>query len=198
MNRESDEGLRAGEIERRCAAARERLERRAGVDAAPVVHFRRPVERPFTADERDRVTILFGGLTVKHERLIEAAFEACGYPARALPQPDLAACHVGKQYCNNGVCNPAYFTIGSLVRYLQQLESEGLTRQEILDRYVFFTAGSCGPCRFGMYEAEYRLALRNAGFEGFRVLLFQQEQGMISGLHKTFKVNSSIWVRSPL
>jgi predicted nucleotide-binding protein (sugar kinase/HSP70/actin superfamily) len=29
-----------------------------------------------------------------------------------------------------------------------------------------------------MYEAEYRLALRNAGFEGFRVLLFQQEQGV--------------------
>src|SRR3712207_7985347 len=46
-----------------------------------------------------------------------------------------------------------------------------LTKQEIIDRYVFFTAGACGPCRFGMYEAEYRLALRNAGFDGFRVLL---------------------------
>jgi len=43
---------------------------------------------------------------------------------------------------------------------------------------VFFTAGACGPCRFGMYEAEYRLALRNAGFDGFRVLLFQQSGEM--------------------
>jgi predicted nucleotide-binding protein (sugar kinase/HSP70/actin superfamily) len=29
-----------------------------------------------------------------------------------------------------------------------------------------------------MYEAEYRLALRNAGFDGFRVLLFQQSGGL--------------------
>ena len=158
--------------------ARRRLELRARLRAEPVIHFRRPVERPFTALERDRVTILFGGLSTKHERLIEAAFASSGYTARALPQPDLAACHVGRQYCDNGLCNPAYFTIGSLVGYLQQLEAGGLTRQEILTRYVFFTAGSCGPCRFGMYEAQYRLALRHAGFEGFRVLLFQQDDGV--------------------
>ena len=178
MIRESDERLRAIEIERRLAAARERLERKARAGAAPIVHFRRPVERPFTASERDRVTILFGGLTARHERLIQAVFTSVGYPSLPLPEADLAACHIGKQYCNNGVCNPAYFTIGALVRFLQQLESEGMTRQEIIDRYVFFTAGSCGPCRFGMYEAEYRLALRNAGFDGFRVLLFRQEQGV--------------------
>ncbi len=178
MIRESADRLRATDIARRCAAARERLERKAHAGAPPIVHFRRPEERPFTASERDRVTILFGGLTAKHEQLIQAVFESAGYPSRPLPEADLAACHVGKQYCNNGVCNPAYFTIGALVRFLQHLESEGLTRQEIIDRYVFFTAGSCGPCRFGMYEAEYRLALRNAGFEGFRVLLFQQEQGV--------------------
>jgi predicted nucleotide-binding protein (sugar kinase/HSP70/actin superfamily) len=175
---EDDRRLRADEIERRCAAARVRLEGRAGIGTAPVVHFRRPVERPFTAQERDRVTILFGGLTAKHERLIQAAFAACGYVAIPVPEADLAACHVGKQYCNNGVCNPAYFTIGTLIKYLQELEASGLTRQQIIDGYVFFTAGSCGPCRFGMYEAEYRLALRNAGFDGFRVLLFQQDDGM--------------------
>jgi predicted nucleotide-binding protein (sugar kinase/HSP70/actin superfamily) len=64
------------------------------------------------------------------------------------------------------------------VRFLQSLEDNGLSRQEIVDNYVFFTAGSCGPCRFGMYEAEYRLALRNSGFDGFRVLLFQQSGGL--------------------
>src|SRR5437868_7020347 len=50
--------------------------------------------------------------------------------------------------------------------------------QEILDNYVFFTAGSCGPCRFGMYEAEYRFARQNAGFDGFRVLLFKDSDGI--------------------
>ena len=45
-------------------------------------------------------------------------------------------------------------------------------------RYVFLTAGACGPCRFGMYATEYRKALRDAGFDGFRVLLFQQKGGL--------------------
>ena len=47
-----------------------------------------------------------------------------------------------------------------------------------MKRYVFLTAGACGPCRFGMYATEYRKALRDAGFEGFRVMLFQQTGGL--------------------
>jgi hypothetical protein len=41
-------------------------------------HFRRPVERPFAVQERDHVTILFVGLMWKHERFIQAAFQASG------------------------------------------------------------------------------------------------------------------------
>jgi predicted nucleotide-binding protein (sugar kinase/HSP70/actin superfamily) len=164
-------------VRERVEEAERRLRERAGLDA-PVDHFRRPAERPFTASERGRVTILFGGLTPAHETLIQAVFQSCGHLAEPLPQPDLDACLVGRQYGNNGVCNPAYFTVGNLVKYLQGLEAGGLTRQEIVDRYVFFTAGGCGPCRYGMYEDEYRLALRNAGFDGFRVLLFGQTDGI--------------------
>jgi predicted nucleotide-binding protein (sugar kinase/HSP70/actin superfamily) len=68
--------------------------------------------------------------------------------------------------------------VGNLIRYLQDLEAKGMTRREIIDHYVYFTAGACGPCRFGMYESEYRLALRNAGFNGFRVLILQQAGGL--------------------
>jgi predicted nucleotide-binding protein (sugar kinase/HSP70/actin superfamily) len=146
--------------------------------APGVVHFRRPVERPFLAGERGHVTVLFGGLTAAHDRLIQSVFESCGYRAEALPQADLEACHLGRQFCNNGLCNPAYFTVGTLLRHLRQLEASGLTRAEIVERHVFFTASSCGPCRFGMYESEYRLALRNAGFDGFRVLVVQQDHGL--------------------
>ena len=177
-NADDQRGVAEDAIERRRADARRRLESRAALGTEPVAQYRRPPERPFSASERDRVTILFGGLTTKHERLIQAVFESCGYSAQPLPQPDLAACHIGKRSCDNGICNPAYFTIGSLIRYLQQLELSGLSRPEIADRYVFFTAGNCGPCRFGMYEAQYRLALRNAGFDGFRVLLFRQDDGV--------------------
>ena len=166
------------EIARRVGAARERLTRRAALAPDRPSQYHRPVERPFTAEERDSVTILIGGLTARHEQLIQSALEAAGYKCLPLPQPDLAACRVGKQFGNNGVCNPAYFTVGNLVSWLLQREAEGVSRQELLDRYVFFTAGGCGPCRFGTYEAEYRLALRNAGFDGFRVMTFRQDHGL--------------------
>ena len=144
-------------------------------------HYHRPVERPFTATERETTTILFGGLTGAHDRLIEAVFHACGYRCRRLPTPDLAAFHLGREYCNTGQCNPTYFTIGCLLGTLLEFEAQGYPRQQIIDQFVFFTAGSCGPCRFGMYESEYRLALHNAGFDGFRVMLFQQDDGIAAG-----------------
>jgi predicted nucleotide-binding protein (sugar kinase/HSP70/actin superfamily) len=164
------------EIKERLEAERTRLRKIAGLDQPP--HFHRPVERAFTAGERNRVTILFGGFTWKHEDLIRAVFQGCGYRCEKLPVPDVPAFQIGKEFGNNGQCNPTYFTVGNLVQYLQFLEKEGLSRQQILDNYVFFTAGSCGPCRFGMYEAEYRFALKNAGFDGFRVLLFKDSDGI--------------------
>jgi predicted nucleotide-binding protein (sugar kinase/HSP70/actin superfamily) len=143
-----------------------------------IQHFKRPKERSFTAAERGKVTILIGGLTWKHEKMLQAVFQGSGYKCEALRTPDVPAFQAGKEYGNNGQCNPTYFTVGNLVRHLQDLENRGMSRQEICDSYVFFTAGSCGPCRFGMYEAEYRFALQNAGFEDFRVLLFQQQEGI--------------------
>jgi predicted nucleotide-binding protein (sugar kinase/HSP70/actin superfamily) len=163
-------------IRRQVAAERTRLRRQAGL--LEPQHFRRPVERPFLAQERENVTILFGGLTSKHEALIQAVFQGNGYRCERLPTPNAAACQLGKEYGNNGQCNPSYFTLGSLIQFLQSLRAGGMSRQDIIDNYVFFTAGSCGPCRFGMYEAEYRYALQNAGFDGFRVLIFQQAAGM--------------------
>lgn len=141
-------------------------------------HYKAPVQHAFTSAQRAHTTVLFGGLTWNHERLIKGAWEGLGYKCDVLPCPDVEAFQLGKEYGNNGQCNPTYFTVGNLVQYLQGLEAKGLSRQEIKDKYVYITAGACGPCRFGMYEAEYRLALRNSGFEGFRVLLFQQGGGL--------------------
>jgi predicted nucleotide-binding protein (sugar kinase/HSP70/actin superfamily) len=166
------------ELTRRLAAERARLSNQLNLKDSRHNHFRRPVERPFTAEERGKVTILFGGLTWKHERLIQAVFKGCGYRCEIVPVPNVAAFQLGKEYGNNGQCNPTYFTVGNLVQHLQSLEARGMPKQEIIDNYVFFTAGSCGPCRFGMYESEYRLALQNAGYDGFRVLLFQQNDGV--------------------
>jgi len=165
------------EIARRVALERERLQARAGL-RSDTTHFHRPVERAFTAAERDRVTVLIGGLTWKHEHLIKSVFQSAGYKVEIMPMPDVPSFQLGKEYGNNGQCNPTYFMVGHLIKFLQGLEAKGMSRQEIIDSYVFFTAGSCGPCRFGMYEAEYRLGVQNAGFDGFRILLFQQNDGI--------------------
>ncbi len=165
-------------VRRRLEDERRRLEKEAGIERRASQHFHRPVENPFTKSQRDKTTILFGGLTWKHEKLIHGALESLGYRCEAVPVPNKKAFQLGKEYGNNGQCNPTYFTVGNLVEYLQNLEEKGMTKQEIIDRHVFFTAGACGPCRFGMYEAEYRLALRNSGFDEFRVLLFQQSGGL--------------------
>ncbi|MEO6696324.1 MAG: activator of (R)-2-hydroxyglutaryl-CoA dehydratase [Ignavibacteria bacterium] len=157
---------------------KKRLEAEYGVENKKIDHFKRPFEKAFTKDQRKDTTILFGGLTWKHEKLIKGALEGIGYKMDIVATADKKAFQLGKEYGNNGQCNPTYFTVGNLVQHLQALEEGGMSKEDIIDKHVFFTAGACGPCRFGMYEAEYRLALRNSGFDGFRVLLFQQTGGL--------------------
>lgn len=165
-------------IQERLEEERARLKSEMGLEDEQRHSFKKPVERPFTKAQREYTTILFGGLTWKHEHLIHGALGGLGYNMEQIPTPDKKSFQLGKEFGNNGQCNPTYFTVGNLVQYLQGLEESGMPKADILDNYVFLTAGACGPCRFGMYEAEYRLALRNSGFDGFRVMLFQQSGGL--------------------
>jgi predicted nucleotide-binding protein (sugar kinase/HSP70/actin superfamily) len=133
----------------------------------------------FTKSEKANITLLIGGLTMAHDYLVSGAFTSLGYNTVALDAPNYDALRAGKEFGNRGQCNPTYFTVGNLVKYLVYLRDErNVPTQEIIDKYVFLTAGACGPCRFGMYVTEYRKALRDAGFDGFRVMLFQQQGGL--------------------
>ena len=135
-------------------------------------HYHRPAPRPFTPEEVPRTTILFGNLTPWHDALIEAVFQGCGYRCRALPTPRRSSYYTGVEHCNHGLCNPNYYTAGNLIDFLRDMQNGGLSAEEIVRDFVYFTIGGCGPCRFGMYESEYRQALEDAGFPGFRVLTF--------------------------
>src|SRR5688500_6397113 len=133
----------------------------------------------FTKSEKSKITLLIGGLTMAHDYLVSGAFTSLGYNTVPLDAPNYDALRAGKEFGNRGQCNPTYFTVGNLVKYLVYLRDErGVSTKEIVDKYVFLTAGACGPCRFGMYVTEYRKALRDAGFDGFRVMLFQQTGGL--------------------
>jgi predicted nucleotide-binding protein (sugar kinase/HSP70/actin superfamily) len=182
--------LIADPIQAQLAQERERLRMEAGLAGGLKKHFKRPVERAFTKAQRANTTVLFGGLTVRHDNLLMYAMRGLGYKVELMPVARKVDFQAGKEYGNNGQCNPTYFTVGNLVNVLKDMrDNKGIPTERILNDYVFFTAGTCGPCRFGMYEAEYRLALQNSGFDGFRVLLFDQSSGI--GQESAIDINLS-------
>ena len=126
----------------------------------------------------DESIVLFGGLTPLKDHLLWAAVQTFKGRYVVLPTPDNESFRLGKAYGNRGQCNPTYFTSGNLIKYLQNLEKEGTSREEIVRRYVFATASGCGPCRFGMYVTEYRKALEAAGYGGLRIETFEQQKGI--------------------
>lgn len=160
-------------------------------------HWFDPVPRQFFAKDKESTTILFGGFTMAHDYLIEGALKGLGYTVKHMACPDTESLRFGKEFGNRGQCNPTYFTVGNLIKYLTYLRDvEGKSKEEIVRKYLFVTSGSCGPCRFGTYVTEYRKALRDAGFDGFRVLLFQQQSGLkqAAGEESALKLDSSFFL----
>ncbi|MEJ3719890.1 2-hydroxyglutaryl-CoA dehydratase [Paenibacillus polymyxa] len=156
-----------------------------------------PVPRRFLAKDKGTTTLLFGGLTMVHDYLVEGALTGLGYRVKHMDCPDSESLRFGKEFGNRGQCNPTYFTVGNLIKYLNHLRDvEGKSKEEIIGNYLFVTSGSCGPCRFGTYVTEYRKALRDAGFDGFRVLLFQQTNGLkqASGGESALQLDTSFFV----
>ncbi|WP_199615658.1 2-hydroxyglutaryl-CoA dehydratase [Paenibacillus alkalitolerans] len=155
------------------------------------------VPRQFLAKDKASTTILFGGLTMAHDYLVEGALHGLGYRVKHMDCPDNDSLRYGKEFGNRGQCNPTYFTVGNLIKYLTHLRDvEGKSKEEIVGSYLFITSGSCGPCRFGTYVTEYRKALRDAGFDGFRVLLFQQTDGLkqATGGESALKLDTSFFL----
>lgn len=144
-----------------------------GISEAVQQWFEPPTPK-FTKGQRQATTIWVSGLTWSQDLFLAAALRGIGYNVKTMPVPDNQALQFGKEFGNRGQCNPTYYTVGNLVKHLRTLESNGLTKQRIIGENVYITAGACGPCRFGTYVTEYRKALRDSGFDGFRVLLMEQ------------------------
>ncbi len=145
-------------------------------------HWKEAPDTPINYAPKEETVFLSGGLTLLQDKLVEAALNSMDIHFIALPNPDFKSFQTGKAFGNRGQCNPTYFTVGNLVKYLQNLRDEqGLSSKEIVEKYVYITAGGCGPCRFGMYITEYKKALRDAGFEGFRLTSFEHDKGIFQG-----------------
>jgi predicted nucleotide-binding protein (sugar kinase/HSP70/actin superfamily) len=137
--------------------------------------YRAYTPRPFTRQERDTVTILFGGLHWRAERILQAVLEGAGYHARVLPVATRDDLLTGREVADIGQCCPTSFTTGNLVNFLKG-EAGRIGVETVNKNYVYLTAGSCGACRFGQYHQSYELALRNSGLDAFRMFLMAQDQ----------------------
>lgn len=184
-------------IEEELRRFQEEQEKALGLNSASKHQWFDPVPRRFAAKDKATTTILFGGLTMAQDYLVEGALSGLGYRVQNMDCPDNESLRYGKEFGNRGQCNPTYFTVGNLIKYLHHLRDvEGKSKEEIVGNYLFVTSGSCGPCRFGTYVTEYRKALRDAGFDGFRVLLFQQTDGLkqATGGESALKLDTSFFV----
>ena len=138
-----------------------------------VAHYKAYRAPTLARSEREKVTIVFGGLTWKHERLIQGALENLGYLAQPLPNIRKGDLDAGKELTDVGACCPTTFTTGNLVNFLRDhMQTEG--KEQTLQKYAYVTAGSCGPCRFGQYHESYAMALNGLGMEKFRMFLLDQ------------------------
>ena len=98
----------------------------------------------FTKSERSKITMLIGGLTVAHDYIVSGGLKNAGYEVVALDAPDYESLRAGQEFGNRGQCNPTYFTVGNLVKVLIYfLDKKCRSTAEIIDRYVFLSAGAC-------------------------------------------------------
>lgn len=189
----------ADDMERELARFEAEERKRLGLDDAQAKKSQwfDPITAPFTASQRATTTLLVSGLTYSQDIFLQHALRGIGYRVRAMDVPDYDAFQTGKEFGNRGQCNPTYFTVGNLVKFLIHMRDEqGIPAEDIVRDYVLMSAGACGPCRFGTYVTEYRKALRDAGFDGFRVVLFQQTGGLnqATGEEAGLNINAAFFV----
>ncbi len=143
--------------------------------APPVRHYQAYRPKPFTRAERESTTLLFGGTTWKHERLIQGVLHNANYNAEPLPNISREDLDAGKELIDVGACCPTIFTTGMLVNFLKR-EVALHGKEATIKKYVYLTAGSCGPCRFGQYQESYAMALDGLGLRDFRLFLMAQDE----------------------
>jgi predicted nucleotide-binding protein (sugar kinase/HSP70/actin superfamily) len=106
---------------------------------------------------------------------VAATFEACGVPARMLPETTEESLQVGRRHTSGRECYPLILTTGDMLSWVM--------RPDFDRRHsAFFMPGGAGPCRFGQYNRFHRLALDEAGFQDVPIYSPVQDHAMYGEL----------------
>ena len=109
---------------------------------------------------------------------IAACFRAYSQPAEVMPIADESALLQGRQFTTGKECLPCVITTGDM---LKVIHSEGFDPE----RAAFFMPGSCGPCRFGMYNCLHRLILRQVGVGDIPIISPNQDSSFYRDFTKS-------------
>jgi len=127
--------------------------------------------------DRKKATLLFNMFEGNKSFFLQAYFHRTGYKYRDLGNHTKDDFLLGREYGTRMQCNPVYFTVGAFVDELLKIEKEeNLSKEEITKKYVILCGGGqCGPCRYGMYPAEYVKVFNAMGYKDFRILIFNSD-----------------------
>jgi predicted nucleotide-binding protein (sugar kinase/HSP70/actin superfamily) len=133
--------------------------------------------KPWPKRDKKNAIVMFNFVERLKSFFFKCYFDRNGYRALDMGDHVKEDVRLGKEYGNRMECNPMYFTSGSMLRNLFEIERQtGLSRAEIARRYIFLCGGGqCGPCRYGMYPQEYMKVANDTGFTDLRVLIFSSD-----------------------
>ena len=126
---------------------------------APITYFAKKFpERPhFTADCKEKHTILAPQMAPIHFELIQTVLNKYGYKILIPALPDKAAIDLGLRYVNNEMCYPSIIVAGQMISALKSGDCDPNNTSIILFQ-------TCGGCRATNYISVLRRALKFAGF----------------------------------
>ena len=114
------------------------------------------IKKPvFTKEMRKDYTILCPQMSPIHFRLLQPAFNACGYNLEVLPNDNKEAVDVGLKYVNNDACYPSLMVVGQIMQAL-------LSGKYDLNRVAVIMSQTGGGCRASNYIGFIRRALEKA------------------------------------
>ena len=127
----------------------------------------------FTAEMRDKYTILVPNMLPVHWKMMQKVFQVNGYKVDVLNNQGPHIAQLGLQYVHNDTCYPALLVIG---QFIDALKSGKWDTHKV----ALMITQTGGGCRASNYIHLLRKALKKAGYDYIPVISLN-----LSGLEKT-------------
>jgi predicted CoA-substrate-specific enzyme activase len=102
-----------------------------------------------------------------------AVFRGLGMNAEALPAPTAETLRIGRRHMSGKECLPMPLMLGSLIQRLEGAKDG--------EQFVFMTAGTDGPCRFGVYNLLSTIVLERLGWRNRVRIWAPKDTGYFDG-----------------